>query len=431
MLAQRIRDRDAHIAVLGLGYVGLQTAVEFARAGFHVSGIDPDERRVGLVNQVAVSVSGISSAEVATLLRDGRLRATCQFGALAEADCVLICVPTPVTANQEPDLSFIESAARSIAARLHSGTLVVLESSCPPRTTRLVLLAALAASRGLQVGEDFFVAAAPERIDPGNLRFAIRNTPRVVGGITLQCSELTSLLFSAVANQVLRVSSPEVAEISKLMENTFRFLNVGFVNEMARVCDGLGISIWEVVDAAATKPFAFMPHYPGPGVGGRCIPVVPLFLKAMARKDGLLGELIDVACRINEEMPRFVVVKLERLLAERGKMLAGSRVLLLGMAYKADVSDTRSSSAVRVLELLMERDLFVEYYDPHVPRMECGGREIESLTLEELSRKRFDCAILLTAHSGVDYARIAERIDLLLDTRNHLVGLDGATVVPI
>ena len=431
VLGERIRNRSARIAVLGLGYAGLPMAVELARAGFAVTGLDIDEKRVNTVSEGRSPVSGVTDTDIAVLVEEGRLAAASHFDALAEADCALICVPTPLTSGRKPDLHFVEAAARSIAAYVHRNMLVILQSTCSPGTTRRTVLPVLVADNDLMVGKDLFLAFAPERIDPGNRQYTVSNTPKLVGGITPQCSSLASLLFSTIVEHVVVVSSSEVAEMSKLIENTFRFINISFVNEMALLCDRMGIDIWEVIEAASTKPFAFMPHYPGPGVGGHCIPVVPFYLEAAAREYGTVAELVEAAGRINDEMPRFVVAKLERLLAERGRSLTQSRILLIGIAYKPDVSDCRESPGQRVLDLLVERDAQVAYYDPHVPEVSCGSGIFRSLAPHELDLEQLDCAVLLTAHSDVDHEQIASNVGLFFDTRNHLRVRDDATIVRI
>ncbi len=386
-LIARLRSREARIAVLGLGYAGLPMAVELAAAGYDVTGLDVDAARVAAVNAGRSPVSDVADADVAALLAAGRLRADVDFAALAAADCALICVPTPLTADKKQDFRFVAAAAAMVAEHLHPGFLAILQSTCTPGTTRRVLLAALE-KRGLRVGEDFFVAFAPERIDPGNRRWTVRNTPKLVGGITPLCTEVASLLFAPVVDRVVAVSSPEVAETAKLVENTFRFINISFANEMALLCDRMGISVWEVIEAAATKPFAFMPHYPGPGVGGHCIPVVPFFLEAAAREHGLVAGMIEVAGRVNAEMPR----------------------------------------SLAVLELLAARGADVAYYDPYVPSVQVAGGTVYSLTEDALAAARFDAAVLLTSHTSVDYARLSGRCRLIFDTRNHLAGSGQPTV---
>jgi UDP-N-acetyl-D-glucosamine dehydrogenase len=427
-LARRLETRQAHVAVMGLGYAGLPMAVEFARAGFQVTGLDIDEQRVQLVNRGESPVSDVADAAISALVDDGRLQASSRFESLALADCVLICVPTPLTADREPDLSFIWNAAHSIAEHLHMEMLVILQSTCTPGTTRRVLLPILQTSTRLRAGQDFFVAFAPERIDPGNQQFNLRNTPKIVGGLTPRCTQLASSLFEPIVDRIVKVSSPEVAETTKLMENAFRFINISFVNEMAVLCDSMGIDVWETIEAAATKPFAFMSHYPGPGVGGHCIPIVPFFLEAAAREHGLPGFMIDAAGKINDRMPEFVVQKLERLLAARRKSLAQARVLLLGIAYKPDTNDVRETPAFPVLAQLRRRGASVAYYDPHIPHACCDGVMLRSLTASEFAEQRFDCAVLLTDHTGIEYAGLEHRVDVLLDTRGRLSAVEGGTV---
>jgi len=309
---------------------------------------------------------------------------------------------------------------------------VILQSTCPPWTTRRVLLPILQeAHPELQVGDDYFVAFAPERIDPGNKRYNLHNTPKIVGGLTPACTQLAAQLFQPVAEQVIAVSSPEVAETTKLLENSFRFVNISFINEMMLVCDRLGVNIWEVVNAAATKPFAFMAHFPGPGVGGDCIPIVPFHLEAAAREHGASSEMINAAGRINARMPGFVVSKLTRLMEQRGRQLTGARVLVLGAAYKADVGDVRESPSLRVIQILVELGALVDYYDPYVPSVRCGGATLRSLSWDEVVDQHFDGAVLLAAHSGVDYVRIARQTDVLLDTRRALNGHTGSSVVTL
>jgi UDP-N-acetyl-D-glucosamine dehydrogenase len=429
-LSGRLANRTAQITVVGLGYAGLPMAVEFARAGYSVTGLDINEKRVRAISEGRSPVSDVADSDVRALAAAGKLQATTDPGRLAQADVVFICVPTPLTADQEPDLSFVRSAARSIAASLHPGMLVVLQSTCPPWTTRRVLLPILQqAQPGLRVGDDYFVAFAPERIDPGNKRYNVHNTPKIVGGITAVCSQLGVQLFTPISQEVIQVSSPEVAETTKLLENSFRFVNISFINEMIQVCDRLGVNIWEVVNAAATKPFGFLAHYPGPGVGGDCIPIVPFHLEAAAREHGASSEMIKAAGRINSAMPAFVVEKLTRLVEQRGREIKGARVLVLGVAYKADVDDVRESPSLHVIEILRTQGADVAYYDPHAASVRLHGVTLNSITWDELVGQHFDCGVLLTPHSGVDYAAIARQVDVLLDTRSALNGHTGSNVV--
>lgn len=427
-LAERLRSRSAEIAVLGLGFAGLPTAVEFARAGFRVTGFDLDQDRVRLINGGKSPVPDISDSDIAHLIEQNRLRATTQFDRLSDAAGAVICVPTPLTDCNRPDFRYIRLAAEEIAARLRPGRLIILQSTGGPGTTRSILLPILEAS-GLRVGDDFYVAYAPERIDPGNRRFNIRNTPKLIGGITKSCTEHAALLYRHVVDHVETVSSPEVAELAKLVENTFRFINISLMNEVALLCDRLQVDVWEVAAAAATKPYGFLPHNPGPGVGGHCIPVVPFFLAAAAAENGMTDGLIQAAGRINEEMPRFVVTKLERILAQRRKAITAARVLLLGISYKPEIPDIRGSSSLRVLAELQSRGARIAYHDPYVPEVSCGGQVLRSLTAHDVLQQSFDCAVLLTAHPQVDYQKFAEHIGLIFDTRHHLPNLGTAEII--
>jgi len=350
------------------------------------------------------------------------------MGRLAAADVALICVPTPLTAERGADLRYVRQAAANLATHAHPGQLLLLQSTCGPGTTRRELGAPLGA-RGLRPGTDVHVAHAPERIDPGNTRFTVRNTPKLVGGLTPRCTELATLFYQPLVDQVVPVASPEIAELSKLVENTFRFVNISLMNELAQLCDQLGVNVWQVLAAAGTKPFAYLPHWPSAGVGGHCIPIVPFYLVEAARAVGLSAEMVSAAGRVNDGQPAWVVEKLARLLAERGQALAGARVLLLGMAYKPDVADLRESAALAVLEHLVARGADVAYHDPWVPTVRAAGREWHSTALDEL--QPYAAAVLLTAHSGVDYARIAATVPLVLDTSNKLVVLNSPSVVPL
>ncbi len=423
-LARRIGDRSANVAVMGLGYAGLPVAIEFARAGFRVTGIDIDGSRVALVNGGRSPVSDVSDGDVRDLQGQHRLAAACDAEALGRADVVFICVPTPLTPDHDANLGFVRSAARSIATHLHPSMLVILQSTCSPGTTRQVLLPILQEGSTLVAGQDFFVAFAPERIDPGNRRFNIRNTPKVVGGVTPVCTGLAMRLFETVIERIVPVSSPDAAEVTKLLENAFRFINISFVNEMAILCDRLNVDVCEVIDAAATKPFGFMPHYPGPGIGGDCIPIVPFFLEAAGRKHGLNGRMIAAAGAINSAMPSTVVDRVEQLLDHVGKPLAGARVLLLGAAYKADTDDPRESPTLPVMAQLEDRGAEVRYYDPHVPSVRYAGTDYFSLTDDEVTGNDFDCAVLLTAHTGVDYAAIARHAKVFFDTHWRMPACD-------
>jgi len=431
-LERRLVERTARVGVLGLGYAGLPMAVELAEVGFEVVGFDVDEARVGAVNDGRSPVSDVEDTAIRALLDRGTLTATTDFGTLASVDAVLICVPTPLSRGKQPDLRYIEAAARSIAAELHRGMLVILQSTCSPGTTRDVLLPILAEqgdTRGFTVGEEYFVVFAPERIDPGNTRYTVRNTPKLVGGITPQCTALARELYRPFVDEVVPVASPEVAELAKLVENTFRFINISFINEVAQLCDRLGTSVWDVVEAASTKPFAFMPHYPGAGVGGHCIPVVPFYLEAVAQQQGMVAELIEAAGRINDRMPSFVIDKLDRLLRERGTDPVSARVLLLGVTYKRDVADLRESSALEVLRRMLEQGRRAQYHDPLIPSVEVGGQRVASVALTPATLADTDAVVLLVPHTDVAYELILGQAPLVLDTCNGLKHHQSGNVV--
>jgi UDP-N-acetyl-D-glucosamine dehydrogenase len=429
-LERKLRERTARVGVLGLGYAGLPMAVEIARAGFAVTGLDINRERVDAVNAGRSPVSDVEGETIRELVDSERLQATTDLDRLRDLDAVIICVPTPLKDDKQPDLGYVEAATRDIAARLHPGMLVALQSTCSPGTTREVLLPRLEAS-GLAVGEDYFLVFAPERIDPGNARFTVQNTPKLVGGVTSRCSALAVDLYRAFIDEVVPVSSPEVAEMSKLVENTFRFINISFVNEMAQLCDRIGISIWEVVNAASTKPFAYMPHFPSAGVGGHCIPIVPFYLEAVAQRHGLIAEMILAAGRTNDQMPGFTVEKLKRLLAERGTTVSHLKVLLLGVTYKKDVADLRESAALEVLRYLRDEGHEVVYHDPMIPAVTVGGETLRSQPLTADLLRSVDGAILLVPHSHVDYALVVGQAPLVLDTTNALKHFESERVVPL
>ena len=416
-LSAKLAGRTATVAVLGLGYAGLPMALEFAHAGFSVVGIDVDARRVSAVADGRSPVSDVSDAELAPLVRERRLRATADYRVLAEADAAVICFPTPLGPSKSADHRFVEAAARGLAAQLHPGMLVVLQSTSAPGTTRGVVLPLLAQS-GLDVGRDYFLAFAPERIDPGNPVFGVRNTPKVIGGITAACTEQARLLYQPVVQRLVEVSSPEAAELAKLVENTFRFVNISFVNEIAMLCDRLGVSVWEVLEAAATKPFAYLPHWPGPGVGGHCIPVVPYYLQAAAREAGVASDLIAAAGRVNDAMPAFVADKAERLLRERGVAPDAASLLVVGVTYKPNVNDVRESPGVALLEEWIARGRAVRYHDPHVGALALSGQTLASVALSAAELRRAECVVLVTAHRELDEDLVLREAKLVLDTRN-------------
>jgi UDP-N-acetyl-D-glucosamine dehydrogenase len=431
-LERKLSERTARVGVVGLGYAGLPMAVEIASAGFAVTGLDVNPARVNAVSDGASPVSDVEDATIRDLLGRKLLRASTDLNLLSELDVVLIAVPTPLKDDRQPDLRFVEAATRDIAKNLHPGMLVILQSTCSPGTTREVMLPKLAAT-GLEVGKDYFLVFAPERIDPGNARFNVRNTPKLVGGITPVCTELAQGLYEYFVDEVVPVSSPEVAETSKLVENTFRFINISFVNEIAQLCDRIGISVWEVIEAANSKPFAFMPHYPGAGVGGHCIPIVPFYLEAIAQRHGVMAAMIEAAGRINDHMPTFVIEKMARLLRERSKSPNGTagRVLVLGVTYKKDVADLRESSALEVVRRLHAGGYQVLYHDPLIPRVEHAGLALESSPLTADLLSGVDSVILCAPHSDVDYDLVVSRAPLVLDTCNALKRYRRENVVPL
>jgi len=420
-LGRKLETRDARIAVIGLGYVGLPLATALAESGFAVTGLDMDARKVDAVMRGDCYIDDIEPGVLAAQVNAGRLDATTDTSALAHVDVAIICVPTPYTKAKQPDLTYVKSAADAIQRYVHPGMLVILESTTYPGTTREVLLPRLE-STGLICGEDFELAFSPERVDPGNKRFGLRNTPKIVGGLTANATELAAILYGSVAERVVRVATPEVAEMAKLMENTFRHVNIALSNEMAILCRNLGIDIWEVIDAAATKPFGFMPFYPGPGVGGHCIPIDPYYFAWKVQEEEGYARFIQLAGEINDEMPQVVVTRIADALNERAKSLKNSRILVLGVAYKKDISDIRESPALRVIERLQKKGACVVYHDPHVDRVETPHGRLESVSLSSQELERADCVVILTDHSSLPYNAIIEHASLIIDTRNALKG---------
>jgi UDP-N-acetyl-D-glucosamine dehydrogenase len=432
-LDQKLRTRSARIAVVGLGYAGLPMAVEFARAGFQCVGLDVDQSRVDAVNQGRSPVSNVEDSEIAPLRATKRLDASTDPAVLDRADVAVICVPTPLTSSGGPDLRFVETAGATIAEHLHPGMLVVLQSTCGPGTTSTTLVPLLELVSNLRDGEDFFVVFAPERIDPGNARFNVKNTPKLVGGTTPEATLAGCELYRACIDEVVPVSSPEIAELAKLVENTFRFINISFINEMALLCDRLGVNVWEVIEAAKTKPFAFMPHYPSPGVGGHCIPVVPQYLQATAREQGLISQLIPAANRVNETMPKLIVNKVERALQRcLGKSLINARIVLVGITYKPDIADVRESAALRVFETAYAAGARVSYHDPLMPKVRVNNGEfVSSVDLDEDVVASADAVVLLTPHTSIDYDRVIAMARLVVDTHSGLQPREAPNVVNV
>jgi UDP-N-acetyl-D-glucosamine dehydrogenase len=427
-LERKLRARTARVAIVGLGYAGLPMAIEIANAGFGVVGYDVDEHKVRTIARGQSPVSNVADAEVEPLVSTGRFEATTDAHVLDTADVAIICVPTPLTPSGGPDLGFVHAAASTIAEHVHSEMLVVLQSTCGPGTTSKLLAPLLEHGSGLRAGEDFFVVFAPERIDPGNQRFTVKNTPKLVGGISPESTRLACALYETCIDEVVPVSSPDIAELAKLVENTFRFINISFINEMALLCDRLGVNVWEVIEAAKTKPFAFMPHYPSPGVGGHCIPVVPQYLDAAARAAGLQSELIPAAYRINNAMPTLIVDKVADAL---GKSPLGVRVLLIGITYKPDIADLRESAALRVFEELVGRGALVSYHDPVMPMVSVNGELFKSVDLDPRTIASADAVVLLTPHTSIDYDRIVRSARLVIDTHSGLHPRESPNVVNV
>ncbi|MDZ7374219.1 MAG: nucleotide sugar dehydrogenase [candidate division KSB1 bacterium] len=420
-LDEKIRRKEAKIGVIGLGYVGLPLAVEYAEKGFPTLGFDIDARKVEKIRRKENYILDIPNERLAACVESGKLEAFATFERLGECDVIYICVPTPFTPNKDPDISYIESASDEIRKRLRIGQLVILKSTTYPETTEKVVLPILERS-GLKVGEDFYLAFSPERIDPGNKKFTTANTPVVVGGVTKRCTELAALAIKQVVNKVHIVSSPRAAEMTKLLENIFRSVNIALVNELARLCDRMGgIDIWEVIEAASTKPFGFMPFYPGPGIGGHCILVDPYYLSWKAREYDFHTNFIELAAETNEDMPFYVLGMIRRALSEVGAPFRKARILIVGVAFKKDIDDTRNSPALKLIELLYERGATeVSYCDPFVPEVEVKGHMLRSQPLSAELVQRSDVVVITTNHSNLDYKMIAEHARAIVDTRNAL-----------
>lgn len=414
-LARKIESREARVGIVGLGYVGLPLAVEYAKAGFTVTGIDLSAAKIDRVNAGESYIADIPTAELKPLVDSGKLRATTDFSVIAELDTVNICVPTPLRKTKDPDMSYIVAATQEIARYFHPGLLVILESTTYPGTTDELVLPMLEKS-GLKVGEDFFLCFSPERVDPGNVKFQTRNIPKVVGGTTKACTEIGRIFYQQALENVVPVSSTQVAEMVKLLENTFRMINIGLVNEIAIMCDGMGINVWEVIEAAATKPFGFMPFYPGPGLGGHCIPIDPFYLSWKSKQAGIEARFIELAGNINGQMPHFVVAKIQNALNDHSKPVKGSRIHIYGVSYKRDIDDVRESPAIDIMLLLERRGARISYTDPHVPSMKLEDLELQSQ--DDFSDA--DCVVIVTDHSAFDYKALVEAARLIVDTRNAL-----------
>jgi len=436
-LKAKFKAHTAVVAVVGIGYVGLPLAVEKAKVGFPVIGLDRNEERVAMVNRGENYIRDVKDEELRKVVIDGKLRTSTDFSELSNADVVIICVPTPLTVHREPDLQYIENVTGEIAEHLHPGQLISLESTTYPGTTEEVILPKLAAT-GLEVGRDFFLVHSPERVDPGNKRYTTQNTNKLVGGVTQACTDVAAAFYGETIIKVIKCSSPAVAEMAKVFENTYRAVNIALVNEMALLCDRMGISVWEMLDAAFTKPFGIQPFYPGPGVGGHCIPVDPFYLAWKAREYDLSTRFIELAGEINLSMPYFVVQKAERILGVQGKSLRGSKVLVLGVTYKEDLPDMRESPALKVIQLLMKEGCEVEYYDPYVPSIDVqlqnqgtyeGRQSVRLDSIPDLSAEKVrsaDLVAVLTGHSCADYELVVQAAKAVLDTRNVTRSVDGS-----
>lgn len=419
-LYQKLSDQTAKVAVLGLGYVGLPLASVLAEAGYQVIGVDPIQGKVDQINRGISYIEDVDSSLVKKLVEAGSLSATTDFSVVSEVDAVSICVPTPLRKTRDPDLSFIVSVTESIAPFIHPDMVVVLESTTYPGTTRELVLPILLKGKDLQIGEDFFLAFSPQRVDPGREDWTTVNTPKVVGGLTAACTEMAARFYQGAMENVVPVETAEVAEMTKLLENTFRMVNIGLVNEMAIMCDRMGINVWDVIEAAATKPFGFMKFSPGPGLGGHCIPIDPLFLSWKLRSLNYTARFIDLASEINTGMPRYVVSKVQEALNDRGKALKGSRVLVLGAAYKPDIDDVRESPALDVIGLLEQGGAAVSYHDPYIPELDHENVHLTSVPdlMEAVSEA--DCVVIVTNHSDYDYQAIYENASCIMDSRNAL-----------
>jgi UDP-N-acetyl-D-glucosamine dehydrogenase len=427
-LIKLITDRNARIGVIGLGYVGLPLLVEFASRGFKGTGFEVDDRKANQINTGNSYIGDVPSAKVKELVAAERLHATTDFNHLSDCDAIIICVPTPLRKTKEPDVSYILAAAEQIQARLRRGQLIILESTTYPGTTDEVLLP-MFEETGLRLDEDFLLAFSPERVDPGNPQFLTNNIPKVVGGVTSDSTEVAAHLYSQIVNDVHAVSSARVAEAAKLLENTFRAVNIGMANEMARLCYALNIDTWEVIRAAATKPFGFMPFYPGPGIGGHCIPLDPHYLSWKARQHGFDSRFISLAEEVNSRMPEHVVQLVSDGLNDESKAMRNSRILLLGVAYKKDVDDVRESPALSIIDRLRAKGASVRYHDPFVKELnfddahiEASGEPLTSVPLTDEELGGTDCLIIVTDHSDIDYKRVCARASLIVDTRNALNG---------
>jgi UDP-N-acetyl-D-glucosamine dehydrogenase len=420
-LLRKLHDKSARVAIMGLGYVGLPLAVVFANAGYQVTGVDPDTRKVDMLMRGLSYIPDVEKDGLAKLVESGILKATSDFSVLSEMDAVSICVPTPLRKTGDPDMSYILSATEELAKYMHPGMVVVLESSTYPGTTREVLLPKLGTEKGLLVGKDWFLAFSPERVDPGRKDFTTVNTPKVVGGVTAACSEVTQAWYGEAIQHIHLVSTAEAAEMAKLLENTFRMVNITMVNELAIMCERMGVDVWEVIDAAATKPFGFMKFTPGPGLGGHCIPIDPLYLSWKMKTYQYNARFIELASEINANMPRYIVGRIMESMNERGKTLKGSQCLILGAAYKPDIDDIRESPALDLVGLIQDKGAIVEYHDPYIPSIKThDGADMRSVPDLMTAVRAADLVVIVTNHKVYDYPAILDAASFIFDSRNAL-----------
>lgn len=422
VLKNKIQNKKARVAVIGLGYVGLPLAIEFARQGFTVYGIDKDKKKVKSIREGKSYILDVADKTIRSVV-NRKLKVTGDYRVLKKVEVINICVPTPLRKTKHPDISYILQVARKIKQYLQKGQLIILESTTYPGTTGEVILPLLESS-GLKVGKDFFLAFSPERVDPANKFFNLKNTPKVVGGLTGNCTRLSALLFKQIVDKVIPVSSTRVAEMVKLLENTFRSVNIALVNEIALMCNQMKIDPWEIIEAAASKPFGYIPFYPGPGLGGHCIPVDPLYLTWKARRYNFEPRFIDLATRINAQMPLYVVNRITEILKERDLSLKGANILIIGAAYKRDVNDTRESPALEIIKKLIGKKTVVSYHDPYVPKISIKGESLRSLTLDKKLLHKVDLVVVITDHSCIDYPWLVKEAKLIFDTRGVTRGIE-------
>lgn len=429
-LEEKISNKSARIGIVGLGYVGLPLAVAFAEAGSKVLGVDIQQKRVDMVNRGQSYIADVTAEHLQAVVTNNLLQATTEQSRLKEADAICICVPTPLTKTKDPDLTHVIHESKEISKYLQAGQLIVLESTTYPGTTRQVVLPILESSK-LKGGADFYLAYSPERVDPGNKKHNIRNTPKIVGGINPESTKLARHLYSQVAEVVVSVSCPEVAEMTKVFENVFRSVNIALVNELAQLCEKFGVSVWETIDAASTKPFGYMPFYPGPGVGGHCIPLDPYYLASKAREFDFHTRFIELAAEINEHMPYYIVSRIIEALNNSGKSLKGANVFALGVAYKKDIDDTRESPSLRLIQLLSDKGAKVSYNDPFIPEIKLSQGSLTSIALTKENLSSADCVVIATDHSCYNINEVIVQSKLVFDTRGATVGLKGNNIIRI